>query len=834
MENNTTQIPEMQGKKSPYFSPYLFGLSLIAVSLTIYLLSDNAKGNFLGITFINFAIAVIYFFYVWALTDFKIRNSKQSDKRNWINVVLLFTISAFALNREMHVFAPFPLWLNIYTISSALALLGMPYVARFSKKWQYVAYTVIGAGTILSLYLTLFLIPLTVFGVFFIWFFGLPIHAFVPIFWLIVQLRFIFTPPSVPKARTAFLVGMALPLLFLGFYLKKWHDIQSILSETQADFYLDAKAELPEWFVLSQKLPDDALTEEILMSPYKSQRFFDDFSIMGTGEHKFHDPLAVTAHLFFGSLDISQVVVEKLINTRYDKRHNMERRLWNGSDLLTSSVSTNVLLMPEYRLSYIEKTLVIHNDPNLNKNDAWRWRNNTQEALYTFHLPEGTVVTALSLWVNGVEEKSRLTTRQRADAAYTNIVGVERRDPALLHWQEGNRITVRVFPCTETEDRIFKIGFTQPMRCENSEISLENIGFEGPPAFKAQEAMRIRSSLPIKYKNIGEYDNAPDGTLEYRGKYRSDWKIAFDEIPLGKGHFGFNGKSFHAEPLTDPILESFSPKKIVLDITKEWTYAEYEEALNVGKNAKIYAFAPHKVRIEAANKAKIWQILRGVNFSIISLHQIEDLSQTLIITKTSDRSPLLSDLEKSVFAENMNHFLLENNEKCRVLNIGNLTSPFWKSLKELRLISLAKGNLDLVEKNMFPIYNEDAHHIALPDSKMMLVRDSVAVQTTEGATEHLMRVFVYNDLLHSIGKHYFERGAYETKYLRTAEEAFVVSPVTSLVVLESKADYDRFGIKTNKNTLGNASISGGAVPEPHEWLLIGLSLVFAFYFYRRR
>jgi hypothetical protein len=48
-----------------------------------------------------------------------------------------------------------------------------------------------------------------------------------------------------------------------------------------------------------------------------------------------------------------------------------------------------------------------------------------------------------------------------------------------------------------------------------------------------------------------------------------------------------------------------------------------------------------------------------------------------------------------------------------------------------------------------------------------------------------------------------------------------VSPVSSLVVLETREDYKRFDIKDTDNSLKNASLNGkGAVPEPHEWALI--------------
>jgi XrtN system VIT domain protein len=89
-----------------------------------------------------------------------------------------------------------------------------------------------------------------------------------------------------------------------------------------------------------------------------------------------------------------------------------------------------------------------------------------------------------------------------------------------------------------------------------------------------------------------------------------------------------------------------------------------------------------------------------------------------------------------------------------------------------------------------------------------------------------MRLYAYNNIVRQIGRDFFNRDQYENKLLREAEEAYVLSPVTSLIVLESEADYERMGIHKNKDTLGNAEImEGGSVPEPHEWALIGMIIL---------
>jgi hypothetical protein len=64
----------------------------------------------------------------------------------------------------------------------------------------------------------------------------------------------------------------------------------------------------------------------------------------------------------------------------------------------------------------------------------------------------------------------------------------------------------------------------------------------------------------------------------------------------------------------------------------------------------------------------------------------------------------------------------------------------------------------------------------------------------------------------------------ENGLVKQAELAHIVSPVSSLIVLETQKDYDRFNIKDSKESLQNASHKkSGAVPEPHEWALIVLA-----------
>ena len=99
----------------------------------------------------------------------------------------------------------------------------------------------------------------------------------------------------------------------------------------------------------------------------------------------------------------------------------------------------------------------------------------------------------------------------------------------------------------------------------------------------------------------------------------------------------------------------------------------------------------------------------------------------------------------------------------------------------------------------------------------------------------MLRLFTYNHMMQQIGSYYFNDNFINHDLLAEAQKAYVISPVSSLIVLETQQDYDRFNIKDSKNaSLRNASMHGsGSVPEPHEWFLIIMVATVAVYLYFR-
>lgn len=790
---------------------------------------SNTFVDLAGLFWGNYLVAVIYFiaFVVTHTQKHGLWGWKRLDEKVYSIALVLFSISAHALNftTDIRLFAPYTPWLLGYMILIHGAILLFPYRKSLPEWLQYAVYFVSGAGLLLTTYMTIFLAPVMLFSLIGFFFFGLSLHSLIPL-WFLVYFIFVgIRKIELPFSKTAFWAGITLPVVVLAIFLIRWQGVQRDIEASQTEYRAWHQDDYPEWVALSQRLPDDPLTETVVLSNIRTQRsFWMSGAMMAPtrirGFEQQHDPLAVTANILYGPLKISSSTLIPLLNSQYDARHETHRRLWRGDALVTSQVLTDVQAWPEFRMAYIEKTLTIHHENSVRN----RW-SDQQEAVYSFYLPEGAVATSLSLWINGKEEKARLTTKSKADSAYASIVGVERRDPALLHWQEGNRLSVTVFPCTPEEDRMVKIGFTMPIRYQDNKLLLENVPFDGPSSADASETIRLQleGASPADLEISGNWTKIHDQLYEFEGDYRPDWKLAWTAPPLSQEVFSFNDHQYAVAPAQES-MEAFDPSSIVLDINDSWTSAQLRETWEAVQGYPVYAFLPEPVLLTASNFETITNRLLRCRFSLIPFHRLNAAENTLIISRNPANSPQLEDLGDSNFANNMRDFLARFSGQIKWFNLGEESVAYAQALRDFRVISYHAGTTEelssLLERKQFPVTPEDEQRIQVASAGMTLI-ESPATSQISTAPDHLKRLFAYNDLLRNIGPRYYDRKALEETWIRQAEEAFVVSPVSSLVVLESQKDYERFGIDENENTLGNAGINNsGAIPEPHEWALI--------------
>lgn len=809
----------------------LSGIVSILISATAFVISGYLHPETAFFFFIiSYGISAIFFIAVMTKA-FAIHRWKMSRGKIEYTALLLvlWFISAFSLNKSMNVFNTSGIWLSVYICLASLSIILCTLEEALSLFFRHALTFFLAASTVLFIYFALYLIPLYPLSILAVIVLGLSIHTFIPLFLSIASLVFLVRLyKETPALKYTISAGFFIPILISVWFTAEWSQLNKSIQLAQNHNSLNESV-LPEWAEIASHLQRSPITEKYLKAdliyttPHENGSWFSGNLGTSFAEPKKHDPLVMIASLWSGKPKLTPTDRIKILKSTYDSRHLAEERLWSGDDLETQSVTSNIKVYPEYRMAYTEKTLSILN------NSQRKWRTD-QEAIYTFHLPEGSVVSALSLWINGREEKARLTTKGKADSAYKTIVGVEVRDPSVVHWQEGNTVSVRVFPCTTEENRKFKIGITSPLKKENDQLIYENTWFEGPTAKNATEIVQLDFSNPPKQLDT-------DLKVQKNGKYLADrrykdkWTLRLDKTELANQPFSFGGNSYQLKE-TKAISAAFKPTAIYLDLNNSWSEQELKMLWPHISKQNVYVFKEKLIKVTAENLSAVYSDFDDLNFSLFPFYEITDPENALVISKSSGDEPNLKDLENSKFEEKTSHFLAKA-KSFHLYQLGEKISPYLKTLKEFRVFDYNEGDLDQLigqlRKNQFKTFHEQDGALVIPNAEMKVEKREGS--TKSNAPDHLRRLFAYNDILKKVGATYFEKDEVQHDLLTAADQAFIVSPVSSMIVLESQKDYDRFGIEESKNSLKNASIqSSGAAPEPHEWILIILCATVIIYF----
>jgi XrtN system VIT domain protein len=808
-------------------STYVIGLILVLFSTVIFAypvyFPFNDDGSF-GLFGLNFFLAVFYFLFIWITGKLRTANT---GLLYFFVFLVLFLISAYSLNRILLVFELSAGWLSVLLILVSLNYLLLISFAAYPRWLQHLIVFILGVATVLFIYLSIYLFPFYPISILLLIGLAVSAHSFVPLLISIFTIKqFLRYRRSNKGFAVSFSSGIIFSLLIVFVFILQWRSLNKTVNDAYQESLLDDNTDLPAWIKISQKLPDNLVTEKYLKSqlvysvPDLNGNDWWSFPSRNFDEVRKHDPLVMVASLFSHPSQLSATERIKILETVYDARHKTQERLWSGANLKTMNVISNIRLWPGLRVGYTEKTITVSNIKNA---ETWQTR---EEAIYTFHLPEGSVVTALSLWINGKEEKGILTTRSKADSAYKTIVGVESRDPSVVHWQEGNTVSVRVFPVNEGESRVFKIGITSPLAFKDGMLTYENIWFEGPDFSGANEMIKFSSDKPLQSVKLpGEFKLAGNGVYTKNSNYDPVWEVRFKEAGLENSSFVFNNSAYQIISSAKQVFH-FDCRNVYLDVNFGWSSSELEEVYSLVKDRPVFVYDGTMVQVNEDNRKQLFKKLAGNRFSLFPFFEITDPARSLVITKGTSTAPNVKDLKGTEFAVRLEAALKKGN-KFQVYGLDATLSPYLKTLKEHRVFNYEEGGRErlstILSKQEFSEAIENENQVDISNSNITIIKTSGTEKST--APDHLMRLFAYNHLMSQLGSGIFTNQESNDSLVSEAQQACIVSPVSSLVVLETQADYDRFNISKSKNSLENASLkSKGAVPEPHEWALIILGL----------
>jgi XrtN system VIT domain protein len=242
------------------------------------------------------------------------------------------------------------------------------------------------------------------------------------------------------------------------------------------------------------------------------------------------------------------------------------------------------------------------------------------------------------------------------------------------------------------------------------------------------------------------------------------------------------------------------------------------------QNKRVWVYDGELQQVTDDNREGLFAFLQKQSFSLFPFHVVTRPQQSLVVSKSGSYSPSIADLEGSPFLNSLERGV-SGAARIRLFHLGSEISPYIRSLKERRYFDFENGEHGLLQflltKNVFVHDIETDNEVIVHSADVVITKQPG--ETSTGAPDHLQRLFAYNHILQQLGKR-DSLTVDSTALVKEAEEAYVVSPVSSLVVLETQADYDRFGIKDSQNSLKNASLkNNGAVPEPGEWAIIILA-----------
>ncbi|RFS26403.1 XrtN system VIT domain-containing protein [Chitinophaga silvatica] len=801
MENST--------RSSLIQPPLVIGAILIAVmtlllGILVFIDPRNDK--------ISFANHAILGFYLICLLIYRPFKDFEYKKTITAMLVVMVILDAFAMNYQIEVLPSLASWYGYVLVLSCINVLVISFFQWLPEWLKIIVAFVTGVLFLAPLTPVITMLPITIIGLIAMVFLAIGIVAFAP--YLLLLYYTLFTIKRlfpVIRYRMAFLAGLSSVLILIIFYCSSYVSTKNEIEKQYEQAYASTTDELPAWLIASQSLSKTSMTERILKTNITYQSIWTNasFGVKSQDEKVHYDPLFALSSLLFGECSLTYTAKYNMLYVMYDKQHLKEDRLWSGDDLVTSNVTTKADIWPEYHLAYTEHTLTVTN----NTKETW---STDKEAIYTFHMPPGAVVTSLSLWVNNKEEKGILTTTHKADSAYKDIVGVQRRDPSLVHWREGDRVAVRVFPVQKGKSRVFKIGITSPLQSDHQQLTYQPSWFEGPEAENATYDVQLSfSNLPKEIIKPTNSFTTKNQTISRIGRYAGDWNMRFTDPGLGNAAFMFDNKRYTLLPFK-PTIVTLNPDKIYLDLNSSWKYSDYTQLLKATSSKEVYVYDRNEwIRVTAANKEEVFNIRHSLRFSFFPFHKMPT-PNGLVVTAGDKHSPFLSDIDVDGFSSAVQNYLRAN--KPKVFSLGDISSQFIATLRSRHLLTYSNGTItDLVSQlsqHSFSTTSADSNRVDIPGAKITVAQTPDSVATN--GPDHLARLFAYNWLL--------EKSAVanpdDDALIDIASKAYVVSPVSSLIVLETRQDYEKHNIKDNESSLKNAILKGhGSVPEPHEWAL---------------
>ena len=247
----------------------IIGYLMLIASYLIYALCEYAvfdDENLFMAFWVHYIVSVAYSVMLIIQKSYGVgRSWKKTNIDETVIAINIYLISAYALNRVLHVFANSETWLCAYILLTSATLLSMKYSDVLPKWVTHIQHFVIGSAMVFYLYLAVFVLPYYLMGAVGILFFGIGIHILLPLALLVTAIAvFSYSKTSLKYYWAA--AGMLCTLFVITAFAMIWTKRISTIEKLMNQSVITEGVELPPWVIVARDVKNDWITSRIQKS----------------------------------------------------------------------------------------------------------------------------------------------------------------------------------------------------------------------------------------------------------------------------------------------------------------------------------------------------------------------------------------------------------------------------------------------------------------------------------------------------------------------------------------------------------------------------------------
>lgn len=494
--------------------------------------------------------------------------------------------------------------------------------------------------------------------------------------------------------------------------------------------------------------------------------------------------------------------------------------------LYLSNSNLDVISNPEKGYYYTEWTINFKNKAIFN-----------QESRAEIRLPENSVVSKASLWVNGIEKQAVFAGKKEVTQAYQKIVN-KSRDPLLVNYSGQDRILIQCFPVPANDGEIkIRLGITSSFNNDRKqEIVLPKFiatNFNIEDKTKHNFMLESKTSLTSKPNfDLSKENNVYNLSASLsNSQLEEKLDIYHNENVTKKDIFidPINNKNIiktifkKDSEKVDNIIFAIDPS---IEVSKNFKDLA-ENINNIPNNINIHSFIASDNIIEINKKDELINTLNKYDIKggfdntemLVKAYEYytkldKNIKKNTKIVWIHSPQPDFFKLDSFVFEQKRRKY---NKPVMYELQIGKgLDSIIYDASEYIDFKSLESNSL---KESINKIFNNESY--------ISFKEESNLKEKNVKEDLHISKLWAYQKV---------EQLLKDSKYkeaLNTAMKYQIITPISGAVVLESDAQYEETGLKESKNKQNNNNVP--IIPEPHEWALIIIAALFIlFYFYKNQ